>query len=103
AGTDAGTPFNPHGDLALELAKMVEFGLPPMLALVAATSNAARLLRMDDQIGSVEQGKLADVILVDGNPLLDIGVMRRPSFVMKSGRIVRNQVATGAPAEVGRT
>ena len=103
AGTDAGTPFNPHGDLPLELAKMVEFGLPPMLALVAATSNAARLLRMDDQIGSVEQGKLADLILVDGDPLRDIGVMRRPSFVMKSGRIVRNQVATAAPAEVGRT
>ena len=103
AGTDAGTPFNPHGDLPLELAKMVEFGLPPMLALVAATSNAARLLRMEDQIGSVEQGKLADLILVDGDPLRDIGVMRRPSFVMKSGRIVRNQVATAAPAEVGRT
>jgi len=103
AGTDAGTPFNPHGDLALELAKMVEFGLPPMLALVAATSNAARLLRMDDQIGTVEQGKVADLILVDGDPLRDIGVMRRPSFVMKSGRIVHNQVATAAPAEVGRT
>jgi imidazolonepropionase-like amidohydrolase len=92
AGTDAGTPFNPHGDLALELAKMVEFGLPPMLAVVAATSNAARLLRMQDQIGSVEKGKLADLILVDGDPLQDIGVMRRPSFVMKSGQIVRQDI-----------
>jgi len=99
AGTDAGTPFNPHGDLALELAKMVEFGLPPMLALVAATSNAARLLRMQDQIGSVEKGKVADLILVDGDPLQDIGVMRRPSFVMKSGQVVRQD--TTRPASVG--
>jgi len=103
AGTDAGTPFNPHGDLALELAKMVEFGLPPMLALVAATSNAARLLRMADQIGSVEKGKLADLILVDGDPLKDIGAMRRPSLVMKSGAIVRDGSARAAMAEVGRT
>jgi imidazolonepropionase-like amidohydrolase len=103
AGTDAGTPFNPHGDLPLELAKMVEFGLPPMLAIVAATSNAARLLRMDDQIGSVEKGKVADLILVPGDPLKDIGAMRRPAFVMKSGRIVRNLVGHAVAAEVGTT
>ncbi len=101
AGTDAGTPFNPHGDLALELAKMVEFGLPPMLTLVAATSSAARLLRMDDQIGSIEKGKLADLILVPGDPLTDIEAMRRPALVMKSGRVVRNQL--GRAAEVGAT
>jgi imidazolonepropionase-like amidohydrolase len=94
AGTDAGTPFNPHGDLALELAKMVEFGLPAMLSLVAATSNAARLLRMDDQIGSIEQGKQADLLLVPGDPLADIGVMRRPTFVMKGGRVVRDDVSS---------
>ena len=103
AGTDAGTPFNPHGDLPLELAKMVEFGLSPMLAIVAATSNAARLLRMDDQIGSVEKGKVADLILVPGDPSRDIGAMRRPAFVMKSGRIVRNLVGNAVAAEVGTT
>ena len=103
AGTDAGTPFNPHGDLALELAKMVEFGLPPMLALVAASSNAARLLRMDDQIGSVEKGKLADLILVPGDPLQDIGVMRRPALVMKSGSIVRNDVVSQVATEAARS
>jgi imidazolonepropionase-like amidohydrolase len=92
AGTDAGTPFNPHGDLSLELAKMVEFGLPAMLALVAATSNAARLLRMQDQIGSVEQGKQADLLLVAGDPLADIAVMQLPTFVMKGGRVVRDDV-----------
>jgi imidazolonepropionase-like amidohydrolase len=94
AGTDAGTPFNPHGDLSLELAKMVEFGLPAMLALVAATSNAARLLRMQDQIGSVEQGKQADLLLVAGDPLADIAMMRRPTFVMKAGRVVRDDVSS---------
>jgi len=103
AGTDAGTPFNPHGDLPLELAKMVEFGLPPMLAIVAATSNAARLLRMDDQIGSIEKGKVADLILVPGDPSKDIGAMRRPSFVMKSGRVVRDEVGHAVAAEVGTT
>lgn len=93
AGTDAGTPFNPHGDLALELIKMVEFGLSPMMAVVAATSNAARLLRMDDQIGSIEKSKIADLILVPGDPLSDIGAMRSPTFVMKSGNVIRNEVS----------
>ena len=87
--------FELHGgDLALELAKMVEFGLPAMLSLVAATSNAARLLRMDDQIGSIEQGKQADLLLVAGDPLADIGVMQRPTFVMKGGRVVRDDVSS---------
>jgi len=87
AGTDAGTPFNPHGDLALELAKMVEFGLGEMAAIVAATSSAARLLRLDHLIGSVEAGKQADLLLVPGDPVADIAAMRRPAFVMKAGRV----------------
>jgi imidazolonepropionase-like amidohydrolase len=87
AGTDAGTPFNPHGDLALELEKMVEFGLPPMLALVAATANAARLLRLDDSLGTVQVGKAADLILVSGDPLDNMSVVRRPGLVMKGGQV----------------
>jgi imidazolonepropionase-like amidohydrolase len=71
--------------------------------LVAATSNAARLLRLDDQIGSIEKGKVADLILVPGDPLKDIGAMRRPAFVMKSGRVIRNQVGHQVTAEVGTT
>ena len=94
AGTDAGTPFNPHGDLALELEKMVEFGLPPMLALVAATSNAAELLRIRDSVGTVEPGKLADLILVDGDPLQDMSVVRRPTLVMQDGRLHRSSLRT---------
>jgi imidazolonepropionase-like amidohydrolase len=92
AGTDAGTPFNPHGDLALELAKMVEFGLSPMQAIVAATSSAARLLRMDHAIGTVEVGKDADLILVPGDPTVDISAMGRPALVMKAGQLYRDDV-----------
>jgi imidazolonepropionase-like amidohydrolase len=92
AGTDAGTPFNPHGDLALELAKMVEFGLAPMQAIVAATSSAARLLRMDHVIGTVEAGKQADLILVPGDPTADISAMGRPALVMKAGCLYRNDL-----------
>ena len=96
AGTDAGTPFNPHGDLALELAKMVEFGLSPTQAIVAATSGAARLLRMSDAIGTVEVGKRADLILVPGDPTADITAMGRPALVMKAGTLRRDDIG-GAP------
>jgi imidazolonepropionase-like amidohydrolase len=96
AGTDAGTPFNPHGDLALELERMVEFGLPPMLALIAATANAAELLRMQESLGRVQAGKLADLILVAGDPLQDMSVMRRPALVMKDGRVHRNSLRGSA-------
>jgi imidazolonepropionase-like amidohydrolase len=99
AGTDAGTPFNPHGDLALELAKMVEFGLGEMAAIVAATSSAARLLRIDHLIGSVEAGKQADLLLVPGDPLADITAMRRPALVMKAGRVHADRLV---PAAAGR-
>jgi len=101
AGTDAGTPFNPHGDLALELAKMVEFGLGERAAIVAATSSAARLLRMDHLVGSVQVGKLADLLLVPGDPLADIGAMRLPAMVMKAGRVAADRLAPAA-AGAGR-
>jgi imidazolonepropionase-like amidohydrolase len=95
AGTDAGTPFNPHGDLGLELAKMVEFGLSEMAAVVAATSAAARLLRIDHLVGSVQVGRQADLLLVEGDPLTDITAMRRPALVMKAGMVYRDSVAAG--------
>ena len=98
AGTDAGTPFNPHGDLALELARMVEFGLGEMRAIVAATSSAARLLRLDHLVGSVQAGLQADLLLVPGDPLADITVMQRPALVMKAGRVHRDRLETAAAA-----
>jgi imidazolonepropionase-like amidohydrolase len=101
AGTDAGTPFNPHGDLNREIMKMVEFGLDPMKALQAATRNAAENMNMLTSIGTVEVGKLADLIMVDGDPLANISVMQQVSFVAKDGEIYHNDTASsGAALEV---
>ena len=92
AGTDAGTPFNHHTDLARELAVMVAIGMTPMQALVAATANAAANLDLLDEIGTIEVGKAADVVLLDGNPLEDVGAYRRPVLVAKAGVIARNDL-----------
>lgn len=88
-GTDAGTMFNLHGKQALEFRLMNRFGFRPAEALLCATKNAAELLRMSDSIGSVEPGKFADIVAVDGNPLMDISVMEHVGFVMKSGEIIK--------------
>ena len=86
-GTDAGTPFNPHGSAPQEIVRMVEWGLPPLSALQAATSNAAALLRLSE-VGTVDQGKAADLVLFDGDPLDDIGLVLKPALVMRAGRRV---------------
>jgi imidazolonepropionase-like amidohydrolase len=91
-GTDAGTPFNPHGRNAQELRRMVDFGLTPMQAIVAATASAASLLGLDEEIGTIEAGKQADLILVRGNPLDDIALLEDPArleYVIQGGRIVK--------------
>ena len=95
-GTDAGTPFNPHGRNAQELRRMVQLGLTPMQAIQAATSSAASLLGLDQQIGTIEQGKLADLILVDGNPLDDITFLEdssRVQQVVQGGKTVKGAFA----------
>ncbi|GMV30319.1 MAG: amidohydrolase [Rhodanobacteraceae bacterium] len=86
-GTDAGV--FPHGQNAREFELMVEAGMPPMFALQAATTRAAELLGMTDDLGNLAAGKFADVVAVPGNPLEDIGVMRKVSFVMKDGVVYR--------------
>ena len=93
AGTDAGTPFNPHGDLNLELALMVEYGLDPMQALVAATRNAAENLAILDSVGTIEVGKVADLMMVRGDPLQDITAMQQVVFVAKRGRVYRDDLS----------
>lgn len=88
-GTDAGTPFNNHGDNAQELERMVAFGMTPMEAIIASTSSAARLIGIQDQVGTIERGKEADLLLIDGNPLRKIDLLRDRSRivgVMKAGR-----------------
>ena len=96
AGTDAGTPFNPHTYLAQELALMVEYGLRPMDAIVAATSSAAENLGLAPQVGTLDVGRLADLIVVDGDPVADISAVGRVRFVMKDGTVARNDFAAAA-------
>lgn len=86
-GTDAGV--FPHGLNWKEFVYMNEAGMPPMEAIQSATINAARLLRIDDKLGSVEVGKLADLVAVPGNPLEDIHLMGQVNFVMKDGVIYK--------------
>ncbi|MGD9894677.1 MAG: amidohydrolase family protein [Dehalococcoidia bacterium] len=95
-GTDAGTPFNRHGANADEIAMMVECGMTPADALVAATRAAAELLDLLDDCGTVEPGKRADLVIVDGDPLADIRLLCRPDTalsVVKGGRWVRRTPA----------
>lgn len=90
-GTDAGTPANHHGENAQELERLVALGLSPMEAICAATSAAARLLGLADELGTVEAGRLADLLLVKGNPLERIELLRdrdRIAGVMQGGRFV---------------
>ncbi len=96
AGTDAGTPFNPHTYLAQELALMVEYGLRPMDAIVAATSSAAENLGLAPQVGTLEVGRLADLIVIDGDPVADISAVGRVRFVMKDGTVARNDFTAAA-------
>jgi imidazolonepropionase-like amidohydrolase len=84
-GTDSGV--SPHGQNAHEFELMVDGGMPPMEAILTATKNAAQLLKIDDRLGTLEVGKLADVVAVDGNPLDEISAMQQVVFVMKEGQV----------------
>ena len=84
-GTDSGV--SPHGENAQEFEYMVEGGMPAAEALLSATVVSAELIGRSDELGTIEAGKLADIIAVPGNPLEEISVMRKVSFVMKDGTI----------------
>ncbi|WP_435581657.1 amidohydrolase family protein [Amycolatopsis thermoflava] len=90
-GTDAG--LVPHGSNLRELALLVEFGLSPMAAIVAGTANAARLCGVADELGTIEPGKRADLVVADGDPLTGIGLLSDPDhvvLVVKDGRIAKD-------------
>lgn len=93
-GTDSGV--SPHGRNAEEFKLLVDHGMSPAAALRTATANAAELLGLSRQIGTLEAGKEADVIAVPGDPLADIRAMERVRFVMKGGRVFRNDPAPGS-------
>jgi imidazolonepropionase-like amidohydrolase len=92
-GTDAGV--GEHGANGREFTLLVTWGgLSPMQSIVAGTSNAARLLGWEKQVGTLAPGKWADVVAVPGDPTRDITAMERPTFVMKGG-VVHKQLTSG--------
>jgi len=90
-GTDAAV--YPHGMNAHEFAVMVKLGLTPLQSVQAATTNAADLLGWSDKAGTLEPGKWADVIAVDGDPLTDVTTLENVKFVMKGGEVYKNEYA----------
>ena len=88
-GTDAGV--SKHGRNADEFELLVKFGMPPVEALKAATVNAADLLGLSSEIGTIEPGKSADIIAVAGDPLTDVTVLKKVPFVMARGDVVKNE------------
>jgi imidazolonepropionase-like amidohydrolase len=97
-GTDTGV--GPHGSNAEELQRMVEAGLEPMAAIVATTRTAAECLRLGDVTGTLEVGKRADLLAVDGDPLADVAILQdaaRLALIMRDGRAYKDAL-TGRPA-----
>lgn len=93
AATDVGVPLQVPGiSLHVELGRLVEAGLSPLMALQTATLNPARVLNMADSLGSIEPGKLADLVLLDANPLEDISNTQKIRAVVADGRLYRRAV-----------
>lgn len=88
-GTDTGV--SPHGDNGKEFIYMVRAGMPAIEAILSATVTASELIGMNDKLGTIEQGKLADIIAVEGDPLANIEAMRKVRFVMKNGVVYKNE------------
>ncbi|MEY2412953.1 MAG: hypothetical protein QOD84_1559, partial [Acidobacteriaceae bacterium] len=88
-GTDAGVC--PYGTAAKQFSMMVKYGMTAMQAIQSATSTAAALLGRSKEIGSIRPGKYADMVAVKGNPLQDVSLLEKVSFVMKDGKIYKQQ------------
>lgn len=87
-GTDAGV--YPHGGNAIQFAYMVRFGMTPLAAIQAATIKAAALVGLEDDVGELTVGHYADLIAVQGDPLVDVTILEQVRFVMKGGKIVKD-------------
>ncbi len=96
-GTDAGVGYSYHGTIWREMEMMTRTGFSNLEALRCATINNARILKMDDRIGTVAKGKLGDLVLLGRDPLKDITACREPLMVIKGGRVMyRSPEASGA-------
>jgi len=95
-GTDAGV--YPHGDNARQFATMVQYGMTPAQAIRTATQNSADLIGRSKDLGTIEVGKYADIIAVEGNPLQDVAVLQSVGFVMKGGVVYKDKLA-GTPVQ----
>jgi imidazolonepropionase-like amidohydrolase len=89
-GTDSGV--SPHGDNAREFELMAGLGMPPMEVIQSATMEGAKLLRIADDLGSIEAGKIADLVAVKGDPLQDMSLMKDVKFVMKDGVVYKSEL-----------
>ena len=89
AGTDTGMPFVYHGSIGLELELLVKAGMTEYEAILSATANASEALGMEEEIGTLEVGKTADLIAVSGNPLENIKHIRNVDFIMKEGAVYK--------------
>jgi imidazolonepropionase-like amidohydrolase len=87
-GTDAGSPINPHDDLEVECRCMIDAGMKPMDVICSLTNEAAKLLRISDHLGTLEPDKRADIVILGGNPLDDIGHVANLVSVLKDGQPV---------------
>ena len=96
-GTDAGV--YPHGDNAKQFHYMVKFGMTPAGAIRAATSSAADLIDRAKDVGTLEAGKYADLIAVTANPLDHVEVLEHVSFVMKGGKVYKDEISAASPAQ----
>jgi len=88
-GTDAGVYA--HGKNWIEFVYMTEAGMPALEAIKCATVNASELIGVSDKVGTIEKGKLADIVAVEGDPTKDIHVMGSVKFVMKDGVVYKNE------------
>ena len=79
-----------HGTNWKEFVYMKQYGMPEMETIISATIEAAKLLRVEDELGSIEVGKIADIIAVSGDPMKDISSMENVVFVMKEGKVYKN-------------
>ena len=98
-GSDAGV--FPHGDQVREFAIYVHEGMTPAQAIRTCTTSAAELMGWSDRVGAVERGHFADLIAVKGDPLKDVTELERVAWVMKGGRVVKDQLGAPTAVETG--